>query len=145
MRHFSKGVTIRLRIAVAAAVALSALVVVGSATSASGSGLAVSSASLDFGSVKVNSVASATLTLTNNGTQTLPPLGIWSAFRGGPDRAAWIVTFSNCPPAAGLATGQSCSVQLQFQPLKAGRHKTRLVLSDSNGDSVSVDLSGTGT
>jgi hypothetical protein len=135
----------RMRLTVAAAVALSALATAGTATPAGGGGLSTNPASYDFGNVAVGTPVVITVTVTNTGTQTIPSLGIIPEFRGGPDLDAWTATFRECPGLGGLAPGQSCDFQLQFQPNKSGRHKTRLLLKDGMGDSVAMPLAGVGT
>lgn len=128
-----------------ALVTAAALVTAGTAASASGGGLSASGP-LQFGGVAVGGSRTLLLTVTNTGTQTIVVGGLTGVFRGGADINSWWALFdSSCPPApSGLVPGQSCAIQVTFQPLKSGQHKSHLVLQDSLGDIVSVPVSGSG-
>jgi hypothetical protein len=135
----------RLRLSWVAVVAVAALILAGTAASAPSGGL--SAQPLAFGNVTIGSSKTLSLTITNVGTQTIAPGGIVGTFRGGPDLNAWSAVFVStiCPPApAGLAPGQSCSVDVTFTPNRKGGHKSHLVLIDGLGDSLAVPVSGTG-
>jgi hypothetical protein len=148
MRHprtgGSRSSGLQLRFSAVAAVTVAALILAGTAASAPSGGL--SAQALEFGNVTVGSPETLPLTITNVGTQTIASGGIVGTFRGGPDRDAWSAVFASnvCPPAPGLAPGQSCSVDVTFTPNRKGVHKSHLVLVDSLGDSLSVPVSGTG-
>jgi hypothetical protein len=109
--------------------------------------LAATPGSLSFGNVAVGSSKSLPLTVTNTGSQVIPTGGLTGTFKGGADLNAWWAMFdTTCPPyPAGLAPGQSCTVQVTFKPLKSGQHKSHLILQDDLGDTVSVPVSGNGT
>ena len=135
------------RSAVVSFVVAAALVGAATATPASGGGLSASPGSLAFGSVAVGGLSSIALTVTNTGNQVIPAGGLTGAFKGGADLNAWWALFdTTCPPyPAGLAPGQSCSIQVTFKPLKKGQHKSHLILQDDLGDTLSVPVSGNGT
>jgi hypothetical protein len=94
--------------------------------------------SYNFGSIAINTTASAVCTLSNSGSVTLnvsiQPSGTgFSEAVGG-----------TC--ATTLAGGQSCTVNVQFAPTTAGSYSGALTETDStNNVSASIQLSGTGT
>jgi hypothetical protein len=124
-------------------VAAAALVAAPLASSAPSSGWTASPDPLDFGTVAVGSSASLNLTITNTGS--IPIYGMMGTFRGGPDLNGWIAHFTNCPSASPeLQPGQSCDLVLDFAPSKSGRHKSRFLLQNDRGESLSVNVSGVG-
>jgi hypothetical protein len=107
----------------------------------SGSGLAqqallvASAASIDLGSTSVGHPVTTTVTLTNQGAQTLTFSGVTAP--AAPFSAGGL-------PAAGatLAAGQSITATITFAPTTLGPSSGSLSLA-SDGGSVSVALSGT--
>jgi len=93
-------------------------------------------ASLSFGSIAVNSPASLSLTLSNNGTA--PITGVALAATG--DYAVTV-------PCAGttLAAGGSCGVTVTFTPTKTGADNGTLTVTSSDATSPdAVPLTGSG-
>jgi hypothetical protein len=81
--------------------------------------------------------------VTNVGSATV--VGMEGSFRGGPDLNAWTAYFTYCPSAGpALDPGSSCTIPITFAPTKAGKHRSRFLLVDNLGDSLTVTVTGTG-
>jgi trimeric autotransporter adhesin len=100
----------------------------------------LSPTSLNFGSVTVGTTSTAkTVTLTNVGTTTLTITGISLTGTNGGD----FLQTHTC--GSSLASGASCTINVQFKPTAKGTRSAALGVSDSAaGSPQQVTLSGTG-
>ena len=96
--------------------------------------IAVNPESVDFGSVIVGEDASATVTVSNEGTDVLSVTGFAT------DNDAFVVSTS----AFDLAAGESAEVTITFVPASAGAVSGTLTF-DSNAGEATVALSGSGS
>jgi Abnormal spindle-like microcephaly-assoc'd, ASPM-SPD-2-Hydin/Protein of unknown function (DUF1573) len=114
------------------------VVVTGTAGS-TGPQLSVSAAAHDFGSVTVNTVASAPMTLTNSGASTLRISGV--AVTGATFAA------SALKPPAKIPAGGSVQLNVTFSPKAAGTFSGRVSISSNDPDNptTNVDLTGVAT
>jgi hypothetical protein len=100
----------------------------------------LSPTSLNFGSITVGTTSAAkTVTLTNVGTTTLTITGISLT---GTNAGDFLQTHS-C--GSSLASGASCTINVQFKPTAKGTRSAVLGVSDNAaGSPQQVTLSGTG-
>jgi hypothetical protein len=95
---------------------------------------------VSFPSRKIGTSASKTATLTNSGTKTL---NIKRILISGANAGCFSQT--NCCPAS-LASGENCSILVEFSPKGVGsRIATLTVVDDGVGSPHTLALSGTGT
>nr|WP_255604260.1 choice-of-anchor D domain-containing protein [Oscillochloris sp. ZM17-4] len=95
----------------------------------------ISGSSLSFGGVRVGSISTKQVTLTNSGSDTL---GISGIVASGDFAHA-----TTC--GATLAAGASCTISVTFTPTTAGSRSGALTIShDAEGNPHSVGLSGSG-
>src|SRR5207253_10591347 len=85
----------------------------------------LSPAQLDFGNVPLNTTASQTIMLTNNGTATLNITGTSVSGTSSSDFSE----SNNCGTT--LAAGASCSIAVTFKPTAAGTVNATLSVSDN--------------
>ena len=95
----------------------------------------------DFGTQRVGTTTTRTVTVKNNGLAAMP------AFTGaaitGADAGSFATGADTCSGAT-LASGASCTVDVAFSPAASGARSASLDLSDAGGGTSSVPLSGTG-
>jgi secreted trypsin-like serine protease len=107
----------------------------------------ITPASRDFGSRRVTAGPSATtaFTLTSSGTAPLTVLSGGIRLSGTNPRQ-FFIKGGTCrrDGTESLPAGDSCTVQVGFDPTTAGKKSARLAISTSAGP-VTADLSGTGT
>jgi len=107
----------------------------------------ITPASRDFGSRRVTAGQSATFafTLTSSGTAPLTILSGGIRLSGTNPRQ-FFIKGGTCrrDGTESLPAGDSCTVQVGFDPTTAGKKSARLAISTSAGP-VTADLSGTGT
>lgn len=97
--------------------------------------LSVSASTVNFGAVQVGQAAlSQSVLLENTGNATLTGLSYTTT-------SGFSVAASNC--AAELPAGQSCSLQVVFQPTASQSYSGSLTISATNAQSKSVSLTGT--
>ena len=110
-------------------------------TPTSGPTATLSTTSLDFGSQTVNTTsAGQTATLQNSGTSAL---SISKIAVSGTNASSFIAS-NNC--GSSLAAGQSCAIQIQFDPNATGVLTATVTITDNaSNPSQSLALSGTGT
>jgi hypothetical protein len=102
--------------------------------------LAFEPASYDFGIQPANSYSSqTTLQLRNNGETTEQILSLDVVGDSGAFRTGW----TDCNPRS-LNPGESCSVQVEFNPYDATPFKAQLRAHLEGGYTVTADLSGEG-
>jgi len=103
-----------------------------------GHGVVLKPTALAFGSQAVGTTSAArSVTITNMNSSAVL-MGTFNT------TDAFIVSANNCP--ATLSTGQSCTVQVEFQPDQSGLTDGTLFVNDSEPDSPQqLALSGTGT
>ena len=94
----------------------------------------------DFGTQRVNTTATRTVTIKNNGLASSLP--ITSTALSGPGAANYAIGTDPCAGAA-IASGATCSVDVSFTPGSEGALAASLDLIDS-GAAHSVPLAGTG-
>jgi glucose/arabinose dehydrogenase len=102
--------------------------------------LSASTTTLSFGAVLLGSSATGGLTLSNSGGGTLT-LGSFTAGGANPGDFA---RGGACATNVNLMANQTCTVTYQFTPAAAGPRSANLTVA-SNGGSVTVNLSGTGS
>jgi hypothetical protein len=95
----------------------------------------VSGASLLFGSVASGSTEVLPLTVTNVGLPGTVTVGTAITVRGTttPTSTYQVLTTSENTCMAGIATGQSCTLPVEFAPTSAGIHDDLLTLAPSTG------------
>ena len=99
----------------------------------------LSPAQLNFGSVPLNTSASQTITLTNNGTSLLNITSISTLGINSSD----FVQHNNC--GASVAAGASCSINVVFTPSAAGTRSATLSVADNGpGSPQTAILTGAG-
>ncbi|MGA9673305.1 MAG: choice-of-anchor D domain-containing protein [Terracidiphilus sp.] len=100
--------------------------------------LTISTTGLAFGDVTVNTPSIQSITLTSTG---FAPITVSSVTISG---TGFTMTGPTFPVT--LSSGQSATVNVQFQPTTAGAATGQLIVStaSSNGDPVSIPLTGTG-
>jgi subtilase family serine protease len=92
----------------------------------------------DFGSVKLSTAGSASVSITNNGSA---PLVLGSAAATGADGTA----FRLSPDCAGdIAVGASCDAQVTFTPTRGGPYASVMRFSTNAFEQFEVTLTGTG-
>jgi hypothetical protein len=101
--------------------------------------LALSPTSWDFGSVAPGSSASNTFTLTNTGQQTS---GLATFSLSGSNASEFSTTNNTC--TTGLAQGQSCTVDVRFNPTAGGSKNASLDATATPGGAATASLTGTG-
>jgi hypothetical protein len=107
----------------------------------SGSGIFAGTQYLQFGTIPLGSTAVLTLTVTNYG---LPGTVMLGAAASGPSYT--VLNNANNTCQAGIASGQSCNLLIQFSPVGAGGHNGILTLTPSAGAaSVTIALKGAAT
>ena len=109
------------------------------ALTGSGDNLTVGTSPLAFGSVALGSSSVMNLTVTNpdlTGTVTIGSTVTGSSFT--------VLTAQNTC-LAGIASGQSCVLPVQFTPAAVGAATGTLAVSANGGTPVSVSLTGTGS
>ena len=92
---------------------------------------------INFGSVTIGALVSATITITNNDPSTVtltPPFAI-----AGANAADFSV---GLPTATSLAPGASAGLTVRFQPASAGLKSAVLTITSANGGSRTVNLTG---
>jgi hypothetical protein len=103
--------------------------------------LAFEPGSYDFGLQQANANASQTyLQLRNNGEAVAP---VYSLEIVGSGSSAFWIGQSNCY-GANLNPGESCSVQVDFNPSDATAYAAQLRVGSERGTSFNADLSGEG-
>jgi hypothetical protein len=101
-------------------------------------GLAISPASFNFGSVQVGSTGSATITLTNSGTESV---SINQASAAGTGFSA-----IGLAPGATIAAGQSTTFTAQFTPTTSGNASGSISVSSNAPNSpLTIALSASGS
>ena len=94
----------------------------------------------DFGTQRVNTPVSRTVTIKNNGLAPTQP--ITSTAISGPDAANFAIGADTCAGTT-VASGQTCTVAVAFTPGADGALNANLDLVDAGG-THSVPLTGTG-
>jgi hypothetical protein len=102
-------------------------------------GLTVSSTTLAFGSVQEGANSTLQLTITNPGISGTVRVGTSLT---GTDYT--VLTNSQNTCAAGITSGQSCVLPVQFAPSVVGADNASLTVTANGGSPVSVQLTGTG-
>jgi len=117
----------------------------GGAVSAALSGTSITPATLaltpsltDFGTVALGSSAVQTYTLTNIGQQTA---GVPSLTRSGPDASEFLFVLNAC--TAPLASGASCTFQVQFVPMTTGPKSATVSATSTPGGTATASVAGT--
>ncbi|HEY2983154.1 MAG TPA: choice-of-anchor D domain-containing protein [Jatrophihabitantaceae bacterium] len=100
----------------------------------------VAAGSGDFGTQRVNATVSRTVTIKNNGLAPTQP--ITATAISGPDAASFAKGADTCTGAT-LASGQTCTVAVDFTPANAGALSASLDVTDAAGTNT-VALTGTG-
>jgi hypothetical protein len=93
----------------------------------------------DFGTQRVNTPVTRTVTVKNNGLAPTQP--ITATAISGPDAASFAPAAETCSGAA-VASGATCTIDVTFTPAHAGALSASLDLTDAGG-THSVPLSGT--
>ncbi len=96
--------------------------------------------SLDFSDVGINTVKTLDVSLSNTGDTAL---NLISIALSGLD-AGLFSTDDGCNNATILQTSESCTLSITFSPVAEGQSQALLTI-DSNGGTVAMDLSGTGS
>ncbi len=98
----------------------------------------VNGASLKFGSVSSGSTKVLPLTITNVGLQGTVTVGI--AIQAGPNATSpyMILNTAQNTCLAGIASGQSCTLPVEFAPTSSGTHDDLLTLIPSVGGGVTT-------
>lgn len=102
-------------------------------------GLSISASNLSFGNVAVGTASAQSLTLSSTGMEAVTVSATTVAGSG------FAVSGGNVPVT--LAPGQTANLNVQFDPMAPGPASGQLTISSdsSNGGSIVVGLSGTGT
>ncbi len=88
-----------------------------------------------FGSVNVGSNATGTVSFSINLALTLG---------GVRTNGDYSILSNSCAPNTALASGTTCTLQIQFAPVAPGVRSAPLIAFDSNGNNYSIGLQGTG-
>ena len=96
-------------------------------------------APLDFGSLPVGMTKTLPLAITNTGNQTL----LFTPYFVSPTYHILSESPSNCQ--AGVTAGATCTLQIEFAPLKTGPHTIQLTLKANGAADAVILLEGNGT
>lgn len=102
--------------------------------------------SFDFGTIDVGSSSTVDANFTFNSSATLNTAAPYSVLTQGASGLDFVGTGSGTCSATTYGAGQSCDLQVNFTPTRAGSVAGALVLSDSSGTVVATAyLHGTGS
>ena len=108
--------------------------------------LSVSSTQLNFGTVSSGSTEQLSLTVTNVGLPGTVTIGTTITVSGESIKghSFQVLTTSENTCSAGIPTGQSCTLPVEFAPTMSGDHADVLTLTPSaDGGATAVSLVGT--
>jgi hypothetical protein len=101
----------------------------------------VAAGSGSFGTQRVAATATRMVTVRNNGLAAMP--AITGVAVSGADASSFQATDTTCTGTA-VASGSSCTVAVSFTPGSTGPQAATLTLTDANGGTHTVALSGAG-
>jgi hypothetical protein len=105
-------------------------------------GISVSPTSIGFGSVALGTVSMVkTVKITSTGWNG--PLIVSSVALGGTNPGDFSIVADGCTGAS-LNPGASCTVKVNFEPLRIGTRTATLSIANNTGTPAAVSLSGTG-
>jgi hypothetical protein len=105
------------------------------------SGIIAGTQYLQFGTIPLGSTAVLPLTVTNDGLPGTVMVGVTAS---GPSYTVLNDAGTTCQ--AGISSGQSCTLLIQFSPVGAGEHNGILTLTPSSGASaVTIAIKGAAT
>jgi hypothetical protein len=102
-------------------------------------------ATLNFGNQLLNSTATKTIVVTNQGEADLTFDAVDAFLLAGNNAAEYVVASTGTCVAGGAvaAEGGSCTLQVQFTPTAAGNRQATLTVG-SNGEDLNISLAGNG-
>jgi streptogramin lyase len=101
----------------------------------------VSTTYLDFGTIPVGDSETLPLTVTNTGAGTLTVAPVITGYSTPPPSTfPYDITGNTC--GAGVTSGHSCTLQVQFAPTTTGTHDDQLTLKTNGTANPAIGLSG---